>query len=284
MDDIDAFVAEFADNRLHAGTLHADASANRVHMLVARVDGNLCAEARFAGDTLDFDSAFVNFRNFLAEEFLEEVSTCAGKNNLCAVLAGFFDAGDNRLDGSTLGETFAADLFTRRQHGFGLLAERNDNVAAFETQHFAAHHRADTATVGVHDLLAFCIADVLGQKLLGSLDGLATESRHRDFDFQQVAGLGGFVEFLGFRNEHVAFVHSLDFFGGHVRIVVREVIHDFDAEHHVDFVRLGVDVHFNLLLDMEVLPGSLDQGLLQGADDDGIIHVLRIDHALQDFE
>jgi hypothetical protein len=72
------------------------------------------------------------------------------------------------------------------------------------------------------------------KKLLGSLDSLATESRHRDFDFQQVAGLGSFVEFLGFRNKHVAFVHSLDFFGGHVRIVVREVIHDFDAEHHVD--------------------------------------------------
>ena len=175
-----------------------------------------------------------------------------------------------------------ANLFAGRNHGFGLLAEAYDHVAAFEAEHFAADHGADTALVGIQNLLAFGIANLLGQELLGGLNGLTTEGGGRDFHFKQVAGLCVFVEFLGLGNQHVFFVQLFHFFGGHAGVVVRIVVHHLGTEEHVDFV-LG-DFHVDFLIYVEILLGGRNQSLLQGVQHHGIIHVLGIYNGLQGFE
>ncbi len=73
LDDIDAFAAQFTHNRLNAGAFHADAGADRIDHRVIRNDSNLGALTRFAGDTLDYDDAVMDFGNFHLEEADDEI-------------------------------------------------------------------------------------------------------------------------------------------------------------------------------------------------------------------
>src|ERR1035438_8783415 len=62
LDDVDLFSAQFADDGLHAHTLHAYAGADRVHVLVAGLDGDLGALAGLAGDGADDHGGVVDDR------------------------------------------------------------------------------------------------------------------------------------------------------------------------------------------------------------------------------
>ena len=154
----------------------------------------------------------------------------------------------------------------------------------FKTKHFAAHHGADTTTVSVHDLLAFGIANLLVQELLCSLDGLTTEGGNRNFHFEEVTGLCVFVEVAGFFHQHVTLVELFNFGSGHVRVVVRIVIHHGHAQVDMHLVGFHVEIHIDLLFDVQVLAGSRHERFLQRVQHDRIIHILGFDDTFQHFE
>ena len=79
LDDIDLFAAQFADNRLHPHTLHADARADAIHVAIAAGDGNLGALAGFARATLDHHGAIVNFRNFRSNRRFDQLGIGGAK-------------------------------------------------------------------------------------------------------------------------------------------------------------------------------------------------------------
>ena len=70
LDDVDLLSAQFADDRLHPHALHADASADRVHVLVLGHDCDLGALAGFAGNGTDDHSTVVNFRHLGLKQML----------------------------------------------------------------------------------------------------------------------------------------------------------------------------------------------------------------------
>ena len=154
----------------------------------------------------------------------------------------------------------------------------------FKAKHFAAHHGTDTATVGIHDLLAFGITNLLVQELLCSLNGLATECRNRNFHFEEVTRLSVFVKVAGFFDQHVTLVEFFHFGSGHVRVVVRIVVDNGHAQINVNFVRFHVEIHIDLLFDVQVLTGRRDQRFLQRVQHNGIIHILGFDNTFQHFE
>ena len=73
LDDVDFLSAQLADNRLHAHTFHADAGADRVHILVLRHDRNLGALTGLARNGADHDGSVVNLRHFGLEQMLDQL-------------------------------------------------------------------------------------------------------------------------------------------------------------------------------------------------------------------
>src|SRR5262249_34974983 len=58
--DVDLLTVELVDDVVDAAAAYADAGADRVDPLLARVDGNFRARAGLAGDRLDLDDAVVD--------------------------------------------------------------------------------------------------------------------------------------------------------------------------------------------------------------------------------
>ena len=176
------------------------------------------------------------------------------------------------------------DLFASREFSFNLVAKVNDDITLFQTEYRTVDNRTDAATVDVHDALAFGTADVLGQELLCSLDSLTTKGGGREFHIKAVACLSVFVEVASFIDEHVAFVHFSNFFGSHVRVVVRIVIDNFDVQEHMDFVGFHVDIDVDLLFDVQILAGRRNKSLLEGVQNHGIIDTLVFNDFLEYVE
>ena len=86
-DDVDLLALEFLDHVLNANPLHADASADRIHVTILRDDGDLGASARFAGAELDLDDLFADFRNFDFEQLHQIFRRSAGQIKLRAASA-----------------------------------------------------------------------------------------------------------------------------------------------------------------------------------------------------
>ncbi len=85
-------------------------------------------------------------------------------------------------------------------------------------------------------------------------------------------------------DQHVMFVHFLDGGGIERRIVVRVIIDNIDHQGYRDFVRLLVDMHLEMLVDVQVLASRGDQRILERLFHDGIVDILDIDHGLQGFD
>ena len=68
LDDVDALAVELIDDVLDADAAQADAGADRVDALLARVDGDLAAEAGLARDRLDLDGAAEDLRHLQLEQ------------------------------------------------------------------------------------------------------------------------------------------------------------------------------------------------------------------------
>ena len=264
--------------------VHADASADRVNAGITSSHGNLSAEARITDNTTDFDRTIEDFRHFLTEEFIEEHFTCTGKDHLGTVFSGVSHSLNHSLDGAALSKTFLRELFLERENSFSLTANRNDRIAAFDTEDFAIHDRTDAVTISVHDLAAFRIANALNEELLSSLDCLTAKGRDRKFHFEMVTRLNIRIQIASLFDEHVVFVHFLNGFCIERRVVVRIIVNDIDHESDRNFIRFTINLHIEVLVNVQVLASCRNQGILQSAFDNGVVDILRVNDGFKRFD
>src|SRR5439155_12517015 len=130
LDDVDLFAAQLADDGLDVHSLHADAGADGVDVLVAGHDGDLGALTGLAGDGADGDGAVVDLGDLGLEEVLHETRRGAGDDDLRA-LGGAVDAEQNNADTLADGELLEAGLLALGHAGLGF-AEVEDDVHGFE--------------------------------------------------------------------------------------------------------------------------------------------------------
>src|ERR1700687_4210249 len=97
LDDVDLLSAQFANNRLHAHALHADAGADAIDVAVAAGYSDLGPLPGFPGATFDDHGVVVNLGNFLLEQAHDQFGGRA-RNDHARVLAGLLHAADHAAD------------------------------------------------------------------------------------------------------------------------------------------------------------------------------------------
>src|SRR5208282_3363220 len=131
--DVDLFATQFADDRLDTHALHADAGANRIHILIAALHGDLGALAGFARDGANHHGVVVDLRNFRLEQVRHQLRRGARDNHLRS-LCGAVDLEQHHPHALTDRELFKARLFALGASCFRL-AEIVDYVLAFNALH-----------------------------------------------------------------------------------------------------------------------------------------------------
>src|SRR6185437_1825183 len=274
------FAAQLANDGLDAHALHADAGADRVHVLIAAFDRDFGALSRFAGDGTDLDGAIVNFGHFHFKKALHQGGIGARDDDLRPLRGAIHGAnGDTQAITDVVG--LEAGLLALGQPGFGS-AEVHDKVRAFGALHDAIEHLADAGVVFVVDRVALGLAHLLQNNLLRGLrgdsaqhsGGLGLGNFRADFDLRTLlAGFGerNFMEGIGRFFDHLAdrkHVHLAGFrielgaqvFFGAVILARRDDHRVFDCgDDHIRFdVLLPADLLDCLVQQTRHLQFSLD--------------------------
>src|SRR5271165_5776286 len=235
--DVDFFAAQFADDGLHAHTLHAYAGADGIDILVTAGHCNFGAFTGFARGKADLHRAVVNFRNFHFEEALDQAGVRAGHDDLRA-FGGAVDHFDDHAQAFANIVGFQFRLFTLGQARFGA-AHVDDKVRPFGALDDNGDKLADAAVVFIEDGVALGFAHFLQNDLLGGLRGDAAED------------VGGFVG-ENFRAHYgigifLSGVLEADFLGG-----VGDFFDDGHHRKHVDLAGFGIkfspEVFFGLVI------------------------------------
>src|SRR5262249_41898334 len=150
-DDVDLLTAQLADDRLDARAFHADAGADRIHVPLARVDGDLGAIARFAHRAADHDGAVVNLRHFLFEQLDQQRRVRARQHDLrpLDVPVHGLDHGPDAVADVVV---FGARLFLAGQRRLDA-ADFGDDVAGLEALDGAGDDFADALVVFLVDVV-----------------------------------------------------------------------------------------------------------------------------------
>src|SRR4029077_6626274 len=96
-DDVDLLAAQLRHDHPDARTARADAGAHRIHALRVRLDGDLRAIARLAGDAADIDEPVRDLRHLELEQGLDQLGIAPREDDLRALRPGAH-FGDDRLD------------------------------------------------------------------------------------------------------------------------------------------------------------------------------------------
>src|SRR5208282_4174306 len=253
------FVVEFANDVFHALAAHADARADRVHLVVARINRHFGAETRFAGDPFDFNRAVVDFRNFKLKEFDDEARVGAGQNNFRPVRAQF-----DRLD-------VAADalphLIFLRGHALAVRQQRlvfaqvQYHVRTLKPPHGTADDVPDAVLEFGENERLFRLPDFLHERLLGVLRGNAPEAGRRDFLFDFVADLSAGFE--------AACVED-----GNLIVLGNDLVGDDELGERLDVTVFLVNLDAQFTRRADRLLGGGQQRLLHGANEDITIDAL----------
>ena len=174
-DDVDLLALELLNHVLHANALHADASADRIHVAILRDDRDLGTRARLAGAELDLDDLLADLRDFHFEE-LHQIARARAREIELRTAVRQAHVREIGLHAVARLELLARDDLGAGQEGVGL-AEVDHHVAALDTAGDAGDDLAFAVNVLVVDDLAFGIADLLEDDLLGGLRVDAAEVR-----------------------------------------------------------------------------------------------------------
>src|SRR5205085_5001508 len=127
-DDVDLLAAELGDDHPDARAPWANARADRVDTVGVRLDRDLRAVARLAGDAADLDEPVRDLRHLELEERLDQPGIAPRQDDLRALRPGTH-LGDDRLDPRALLVALAVDLLGARQQRLDL-AEVDEHVVA----------------------------------------------------------------------------------------------------------------------------------------------------------
>ena len=173
-DDVDLLAAELGDDHADARAARADAGADRVDALRVRLDGDLRAVARLAGDPLDRDEPVGDLGHLELEQRLDQLGVAAREDDLRPLGAGA-DVGDHRLDAGALLVALAVDLLLPGQERLDLAEVDEHVVAVAGLLDDPGDDLADAVDVLVVHHLALRLADPLQDHLLGGLRRDAAE-------------------------------------------------------------------------------------------------------------
>src|SRR5215472_6054817 len=165
--NVDFFAAEFADDGLHAHTLHAHARAHGIHMFVTAGHGDLGTLAGFAGGGANLHGAVIDFGHFHFEKALDERSISAGHDHL-RPLGGAVHGLDDHAQTFADIVGFELGLLSLGQARFGA-AHVNDEVGAFGSLHDHGDKLAGAVVILVVNGVALGFAHLLQDHLLGGL-------------------------------------------------------------------------------------------------------------------
>ena len=171
--DIDLLVIELADDVLHAGSAHPDASTDGIDLRVIAPDGDLGAETRFAGDGADVHGVIGNLVYLSLKQAADEIRVAARKDNLRAA-AFVLHRKHVTTDAVTDIVIFTLHPLLVR-HDALELAEIDHHVVALEAAHRSGNDVARTVLELLVDHFLLRLAEALHHRLLCSLDGDAAE-------------------------------------------------------------------------------------------------------------
>ena len=146
---------------------------DRIHILIARQDGNLGALPGFAGNGADDHGVVVNLRHFALEEALHQLRNGTGDDHLGA-LGGAIDALQHDAHALADGELLQARLLALGHPGFGF-AQVEDDVLQLEPLDGGVQHFAQAVGVFLVDGIPLGFAHLLEDDLLGHLGGDAAQ-------------------------------------------------------------------------------------------------------------
>src|SRR5581483_2705235 len=174
-DDVDLLAAQLGHDHAHARAARADARADRVDTLRVRLDGDLRAVARLAGDAANLDEAVGDLGDLELEERLDQLRVAPREDDLRALRSGA-DLGDDGLDARSLLVALAVDLLGARQQRLDLSEVDEHVVAVARLLDDAGDDLADAVDVLVVHHPALLLADALQDDLLRGLRGDAAEA------------------------------------------------------------------------------------------------------------
>src|SRR6188472_2419710 len=164
-DDVDLLAAELRHDHADARSARPDAGADRIDTLDVRLDGDLRAVARLAGDAADLDEPVGDLRHLELEERLDQLRRAPREDHLRALRARA-NLDDHGLDARALLVALAVDLLGARQQRLDLAEGDEHVVAVARLMDDAGHDLALTVDVLlVHDR-ALRLADALLDHLL----------------------------------------------------------------------------------------------------------------------
>ena len=146
-----------------------DAGPDGVDLGVVGGDGDLRAIAGLAGQGADRDDLVGDLGDLQLEEPADEVGMRAAQDDLDP-LSHLADIQDDRADSLVGMIALAGDLLAARQDGVGL-AEVDDDRPPLEPLHGPGHQVAALILEFVEEAVAFGLADLLDDDLLGRLGG-----------------------------------------------------------------------------------------------------------------
>ena len=253
-DDVDFFfVADFVHDGLDADATTTHKGADWINAWDGGDDGNFGATSGFSGDAFDFDSVVFEFRDFLAEEALDEFSRATAEDELGTAVA-TLDFFDEDFDAATDGVEFAIDLFGTR-HDATTAANVDADEFRFDASDGTGDDSADFVFVFGENSVVFGFAETLDNNLLGGASGNTTKRGNFVFFLDGTTDFGFFAGF------------TLRNFGR--RIVGKSVFDDFASDKNVGFAGVGVQNGANVHIAVTVVfaPSGGD-GLLDNAEDD----------------
>src|SRR6185295_10091055 len=259
LDDVDLLALQLADHRLHTLTAHADAGADRIDRGVLGNDGNFCPGAGISRHRLDLHDAIVDLRDLRPEQQRHEFGTSTGEKDLGPTLlaAHIIDVGP---DAVAEPDVFAWNHLVAPDDPLRLL-QIDDDVAIFDALDGTANDFADAILELAVLALAFRIAHLLHDHLLGILGGHPAEIRRWQWLSDQIADLGVGIASLGGRQ------HDL-------RGVVFYRLDHLQHARKFGLARLWVDHAANVVLGAIAGLGRLLDRVLHGLDDDLAINRL----------
>ena len=187
-DDVHPFARELVRHRLDAGAAHADARPHRVDASDVAADPDLRPRAGVARASHDLDESFGDLRHLKGEQVHHQLGRGAADEELGAARIRAHLA-QPAAQPVARPRDLARDDLLAHDDRLCVAAQIEDDGASLQTLDHPGHHLADPMLVGVDDLGALGLADLLHDDLLGGLRGDPAERHRLDRLFHEVPDL-----------------------------------------------------------------------------------------------
>ena len=171
--DVNLLALKLVNDTLDAVAAHADAGAHGIDALLARSHGYLAAEARLAGDFLDFHHPVVDLRHFHFEQPLQQVLVGARNDDFGAPW-GPAHVEDVDLQPLAFTVPLGGHLLFQGQNGFHPAQLHDPDAPWLHLVQYAGYYVLCASQEFLEGFLPLRLAQALQYNLFGGLGGDTT--------------------------------------------------------------------------------------------------------------